>query len=207
MAHLVKKILSCFICRKIFSYVMLCLWELTGRKMAPPNIIKRRVVKKYGKLFSLKVFIETGTLFGDTVDAVKNMFDRIFSIELDEELYEKAKKRFEKFGHISILQGDSGKVLPELLPTISEPCLFWLDGHYSSWGTAKGQLEAPIIMELTCILNHPVKNHVILIDDARLYIGKGDWPDIKEFKAKILDKYPDFVFEVEGDIIRIHHRR
>jgi hypothetical protein len=185
---------------------MLLIWEATGRTIPPPNMIKRRIIKKYAEMRSLKIFIETGTLFGDTVDAVKNIFDRIFSIELDEILYKKAKKRFAEFGHISILQGDSGKILPETISTISQPCLFWLDGHYSGWVTAKGQSETPIITELTYILSHPVKNHVILIDDARLYIGKGDWPDVKEIKSLVLNKFPDFVVEVKDDIIRIHSR-
>jgi protein-L-isoaspartate O-methyltransferase len=49
---------------------------------------------------------------------MKDIFDKIFSIELKRELYERATKRFETNGHISIILGDSGKVLRDVLVEI-----------------------------------------------------------------------------------------
>ena len=73
------------------------------------------------------------------------------------------RKKFSKLTHINLIKGDSSEKLPEILKSLKEPALFWLDGHYSDEITAKGDLNTPIYNELTAILNHPIKNHVILM--------------------------------------------
>src|SRR5689334_15556392 len=156
-------------------------WLRSGCPTPPPQIAKQRIVQEYARRFGLRIFVETGTYLGDMVNAVKKDFDQIYSIELSTELCRNAKQRFNNQTHISILQGDSGKVLKGVLDQIRKPCLFWLDGHYSEGITAKGDLETPVIDELTCIANHPMAHrHTILIDDARCFTGKGDYPTIKE---------------------------
>jgi hypothetical protein len=139
------------------------------------------------------------------VEATKKTFDRIYSIELDENLYETARHRFSESRSITIVKGDSGRVLPELLKIIESPCLFWLDAHYCSGGaTSGGELVTPIMKELECILNHSIKNHVILIDDASLFVGKDDYPTIEELERFILDINPKLVIRVENNIVRVH---
>jgi hypothetical protein len=181
-------------------------WEKNGRPVTPSPIYKQRVVKEYAREFSICTFIETGTLFGDMVYATRGTFDRIFSIELDRHLYERARERFSRFAHIHIVPGDSVQALPIILANVSEACLFWLDAHAMVNGV-RGELITPIRQELHHILNHPVTDHVILIDDARLFVGRSDYPTLEEVKALILGRYPDWVFEVEDDIIRAHERR
>jgi hypothetical protein len=180
-------------------------WVEDGSVLPMPHLGKRKVVLDYAARFKPEVFIETGTYTGHMVYGVMNEFREIYSIELDIVLSEKAKVRFEGYRHVHILQGDSGKVLPEILKTISEPCLFWLDAHYSQGATAKGDLETPIIQELNCILGREGSAHdVLLIDDARSYTGKNDYPDLNSLEKFILDIRPDWVFEIKDDIIRSH---
>ncbi len=179
-------------------------WLDLGKPVSPPHIVKQKTIKKYASKYRVRIFIETGTYMGNMVFAVKNTFDKIYSIELKEELYEKAKNRFLNNNHISILQGDSSKVLPEIIDHIKEPCLFWLDGHYSEGITAKDEKETPILSELQHILNHSVKDHVILIDDARCFTGQNDYPTIEFMQDLIRSRFPDYVFEIKDDIIRIH---
>ena len=180
-------------------------WKRQGRPIPPPAFIKQRCVKEYGKRFLLSTLIETGTFQGDMVDATKNTFDRIISIELDISRYQCAKERFARFGHIRILQGDSQQVLPGVLAVISQPALFWLDAHYSGTGTARGTLETPIMFELQCILNHSVRDHVILIDDARNFIGQSDYPTLDQARELITrDRGQAWISCVKDDIIRIH---
>jgi hypothetical protein len=52
--------------------------------------------------------------------------------------------------------------------------LFWLDGHFCGGVSAHGDKGTPILEELNLILSHRVKEHVILIDDARLFNGTFD---------------------------------
>ena len=85
--------------------------------------------------------VETGTYYGDMIYAQLDNFSRIYSIELSERLYRKAKRRFKKNESVTLLHGDSSEVLHEIVPKFKEPVLFWLDGHYSGGITAQGKLD------------------------------------------------------------------
>ena len=196
------------VAKKVADYVQYRItvrnWNKKGNPIPVPDVVKQRTVKEYAKIFSVETFIETGTYLGDMVNAVMDTFNKIYSIELDKTLYEQAKKKFSKHHNISIIHGDSSKVLPVILANISGPCLFWLDGHYSGGITAKGDFNTPIMQELNCILDHTIRGHVILIDDAREFNGYNDYPTIEELKKRIFKKYPDWKFDIKDDIIRIH---
>ncbi|HET6979570.1 MAG TPA: hypothetical protein VFI24_24775 [Pyrinomonadaceae bacterium] len=179
-------------------------WEKQGRPSPPPHIVKEELIRDYATKFNTRVLIETGTYLGDMVHAMKKSFARIVSFELDQQLAAQARARFAGESHIEIIQGDSGRLLGDLLKTIEEPCLFWLDGHYSGGITAKGALETPIKNELNFILSHPVKNHVILVDDARCFTGENDYPTIDELQNLVHEQNPGLKFSVEHDAIRIH---
>ncbi|MEP7170391.1 MAG: FkbM family methyltransferase, partial [Bacteroidota bacterium] len=116
--------------------------------------------------------------------------------------------RFADKKNIEIVNGDSGKLIYSLLKDkIKETALFWLDGHYNSTeGLSSDEQICPIFAELDCIFNHPVKNHIILIDDARLFIGTNGYPTLEEVKKTTASKRPELLFYVEEDIIRIHQK-
>jgi hypothetical protein len=94
-----------------------------------------------------------------------------------------------------------------LLRDVSMRCLFWLDGHYSGGNTARGRTDTPISMEVRAILDHSVCDHVILIDDARLFDGTHDYPAIPAIRELVATKRPSHVVEVLNDVIRIHPTR
>jgi hypothetical protein len=169
-----------------------------------PDEVKQSTVKHYGERFHVTAFIETGTYEGDMVDAVKDSFRRIYSVELDSALFERAKSRFSFDDHITILRGDSGEVLPQLLGDLRVPTLFWLDAHYSRGITARGELETPIMKELESILHHDISGHVILIDDVRCFTGEHDYPTVEGVRQFVLSRRPELNFSVADDIIRIH---
>ena len=179
-------------------------WEKQGRPSPPPHIVKEELIKDYAKTFNTQVLIETGTYLGDMVHAMKKSFSKIISFELDHNLATQAQKRFATDNHIQIIKGDSGKLLGNHIASINEPCLFWLDGHYSGGITAKGTLETPIKNELSAILSHPVDGHVILIDDARCFNGANDYPTLEELQEFVAARKPEHKFTVEHDVIRIH---
>jgi hypothetical protein len=182
-------------------------WENAGKVGPRPNLLKQEEVKEYARAFQLHTLVETGTYFGAMVSATKDIFSKIVSVELDKDLYERARVKFSKYGHISILQGDSGDVLGNLLPSITEPCLFWLDAHYSEGATAKGKIETPILQELHHVLHHPVGGHVILVDDAHCFVGQNDYPTIEQVRELVHKVRPGWVFEVRDNTIRIHDKR
>lgn len=183
-------------------------WEKKGSVLPLPRFGKYRELMEYVKKFQPKIFIETGTYTGHMVYVMLDHFQEIFSIELDITMAEKAKKRFSGYRHIHIYQGESDNILPSILKELKEPCMFWLDAHYSGGATARGDLETPVMQELQCILAHPnINEHVILIDDARCFTGKNDYPALETLRHYILDIHPDWNFEVKKDIIRIYSKR
>src|SRR5690606_15645631 len=65
--------------------------------------IKQNTIQKYAKENHNQVFVETGTYLGDMVEAQKNHFKKLISIELGEELFLNAVNRFEAYSHVQIL--------------------------------------------------------------------------------------------------------
>ena len=162
--------------------------------------IKQYTIEEFQKKYGYSILIETGTFLGDMVEAQRNNFKRIFSIELQHALAEKARERFRDVDHIKILQGDSGNLLRTILKEVNEPAIFWLDAHYSGGLTAKGDKECPIYQEIDAIFATR-ENHLLLIDDARLFNGEGDYPTIDQLTKYIQDKDPRYKVSVDNDII------
>ena len=178
-------------------------WENNGKPCPPPHIIKQLAIIKFQEISNYSSFVETGTFLGDMIEAQMNNFNQLYSIELSEPLYLKAKKRFEGIPKVEILNGDSGTVLVSLAKELTMPSIFWLDGHYSGGFTAKGDKDCPIIEELDAIFNGGQLKHIILIDDARLFVGKNAYPTIDELKHYISSQSLQYQLNIENDIIAL----
>jgi len=174
--------------------------------IVPPGPkVKQEYVKEYGKCFGMRTFVETGTYLGDMVNAVKKDFSTIYSIELSKELHERALQWFSDYEHVHLIQGDSGRRIKELTEKIGEPCLFWLDAHYSGGITAQGVVDTPIMEELSAILARRYKD-VILIDDARCFIGADQYPTVEAVQNLVMAARPGYAVYLKDDIIFIHPR-
>jgi len=188
---------------KLRDNIQLFRWEKAGRPVPPPHPAKKKIISEYVKRYGPAIMVETGTYMGDMVQALRRKFKKVYSIEINSYLYNAALERFKKYLNVNIRQGDSGIILPQVLAEINEPALFWLDGHYSGEGTGRGSADSPVMRELAFILNHPVKNHVILIDDARLCDGTNGYPTIEQLKQFLASFNPNPEMEIKEDIIRI----
>jgi hypothetical protein len=176
-------------------------WESRGKQLPLPSALKQGVVLEHARQFQLRILVETGTYFGAMVDACKDAFMRIYSIELQEAFFCRAKKRFARYPHVKLVHGDSAVALGNILEQISERCLFWLDAHYMGGITAKGSTECPVLRELELVGSHPVRGHVILIDDARLFLGTAGWPSIPAVAKRAA--VHGWACEVRDDILRL----
>lgn len=130
--------------REVVGWTRYLHWIDTGKSAPTPNIYKTNTLKSYGRRYQLRTFVETGTLYGETTKAVCSYFERVVTIELDLNLYRQATKRFRSNSKIDCVYGDSAWMLPEVLHSINQPALFWLDGHYSAGITARGVKDTPI---------------------------------------------------------------
>jgi hypothetical protein len=178
-------------------------WKLKGSPVPPPHRVKQLAVQMYQTKYKIFTLVETGTHLGEMIEMQKHLFKKIVSIELGDDLFTKAQNRFKKYPHITILHGDSGKVLPQLVPSLSDRAIFWLDGHFSAGLTAKGDKECPVYEEIDAIFANNQSKHVILIDDARDFTGKGDYPSIDALREYIVNIDRTYSLTVENDIIRV----
>jgi hypothetical protein len=178
-------------------------WELAGKPVPPPHIIKQQAIRYYQKKTGYNILVETGTYKGDMILAQLDSFEKIYSIELSRALFEGAKKRFQKNQKVVLLQGNSGEVITKVLKELEEPAIFWLDGHYSGGITATTEKHSPINEELEALIANNDFQHIILIDDARIFNGEHGYPTIEEI-SELTDKYfPGYHFSVDEDIIRL----
>lgn len=178
-------------------------WERKGKLTPPPHIVKQRVLREYAKKYGLRILVETGTLFGDMVEAMRADFDRIYSIELSKELYERAMVRFKKVDNIELIHGDSGVELKRMMDKLNQATLFWLDGHFSGGVTARGEKDTPIYEELRHIINASDRGHVIIVDDAHCFGADSAYPSIEELSEFIRSLRSNLNIAVQHDIIRI----
>lgn len=176
-------------------------WEQNGRPLPPPHLVKQNTLRTIAQQYGLKVLVETGTYLGDMVEAMKTVFDRIYSIELSTYLYQKARQRFRRQPKITILQGDSATELKHVVEHLDEPALFWLDGHYSAGVTAKGRKDTPVLEELGHILNSRQDKHIILIDDAHLFGADPAYPSVDEVSRYVKARRPDACIAVRDNMI------
>lgn len=184
--------------RDIISYPF---WSMSGRPAPDNHIFKRKRIRSIGALFACETFIETGTFYGQMIDAVKDDFHKVLSVELFEPLFYLNQLAFSGQPQVRIYLGDSSTRLQEMLSDAGGRILFWLDGHYSGEGTARGDQVSPILRELDIIKKHARRDHCILIDDARLFVGEDGYPTLEAIKAKLLEINPSYQITIDHDCI------
>jgi hypothetical protein len=165
-----------------------------------PHLLKQRVIRQYAREYDLAVLVETGTNYAHMIYAQKDHFREIYSIELDARKVESARRKFRENPKIHILEGDSGAVLPKLLRTLKDRCVFWLDGH-------DFDISTPVKLELEALFQDSAPERVILIDDAHWFDGRGGYPTLEELRQWVAREYPGRQTEVEHNIIRIFKPR
>lgn len=139
------------------------------RQYAAPSLahIKRDVLLRLGAPNA--IWVETGTFMGDTAALLAMEAQKVYTIEPDRALFEKAETRFHGNQCVHVIHGLSEEVFPSLLPTLSGTVNFWLDGHFSGGITHQGPTDCPIREELFNIENNLTRydNVTVLIDDVR----------------------------------------
>lgn len=180
-------------------------WVRSGCPSPAPGAVKIAIVRSYVVDSGAHSFVETGTYLGNTVEVIARTGAQCHTIEIDPAVHARAKRTHARYTNIDFILGDSGVELAKLIPTLTEPTVFWLDGHYSGGVTGRGELDSPISAELDAVLAHPIKRHVILIDDAREFDGRNGYPHLSALLAQF-DGHPDYRAEVSCDIIRITPR-
>ena len=160
-------------------------WMARGKPAPPPHAIKAETLRQYASAYRLRTLVETGTQRGAMLAALKHDFSSLVSVELSPRHHDFARRRFRTAPHIELILGDSAAVLPAILARLSEPALFWLDGHYNPGQAPAGAPVSPILTELTHLFAAARLGHVIIIDDVRLFRERTGYPELSAVLALI----------------------
>jgi hypothetical protein len=147
------------------------------------------------------LFFETGTSEGGAVElALRLGFEKVFTVEINPELYARNCVRFKRYideGRLHMFLGDTLVVMPQIIDEfITKRCTFWLDAHVDHGPS--GILRCPLIQELDYIRAKASLKHTILIDDRRMF-GKWWGEGISEelVVKKILEIDENYLFRPE----------
>lgn len=122
------------------------------------------ILKQYA---NNEIFLETGTFTGGGVAvALACGFKRVISIEIEPKYFFAVRERYAKDNRVELYLGDSQEKLEQIMVTINKPATIFLDSHLAS-GNNVGKNEVPLLGELEIIKAHPIKTHILLIDDRR----------------------------------------
>lgn len=177
-------------------------------------------------------FVETGTLMGHTTLHASYWFDKVWTIELSEELHAQAQVALRDRRNVTCLQGNSGDLLPGLAASLSGPSFFFLDAHWS--GDASTDWEAsrfagypvstarladtslpedvrqvPLTTELAAIADLHKAKAIVLIDDWGSighrdfgFVGE-DWSTLDATRIlSWIDSHPRTQFHFRADAKR-----
>jgi len=152
-----------------------------------------------------KYFIETGTYRGKTIFSLEPLFDKLYTIEFSEKYYNDTKNKYGG-NKINFILGDSSIIFEHLLSSITEKCIFFLDGHWSGADTGHSKKDCPLEEEITHINNLFSNDAIIIIDDVRLFgldkssgKMKEDWSNIsKELLLNILQPRINKVYHLDS---------
>lgn len=156
--------------------------------------LDEKLVDELQRYLPLRLFVETGTFRGESLESVRPYFDECISIELSPKYHAAAQKRFAGISNIRLLLGDSGPCLKEERKSFEDvSTLFWLDAHWcAAENVASEKSQCPLLDELASIgsLN---EQSVVLIDDARLFLTPppkphevSSWPDFSELLSQFI---------------------
>lgn len=160
--------------------------------------------------YGIRHFIETGTWKGGTCTWAAQHFERVITIEADRGRFEKTASHFAGvYPNLSFWYGDSRAILGRALAEMDAPCLIWADAHWVGGGAHQAHEigdECPLEQELEAVnASKYAAQHVILIDDARLFTAPppyphdpSQWLTYAEIQALLGDERDVFI---EDDVI------
>ena len=158
-------------------------------------------------LCGVRCFIEGGTFRGKTAKWAASHFQQVITIEASQAVYDRLMAEHSLFPNVKFLHGDTRKLLPTIVRELDGPAVFWLDSHWSAGDTFGAGDECPVFRELE-IINSSPHEHVILIDDARLFTQPpppphdvNAWPTFGDIHDVLNGRKPNPYVVIVDDVI------
>ncbi|MBS0628332.1 MAG: hypothetical protein JSS09_08985 [Verrucomicrobia bacterium] len=166
------------------------------------GVLKSEDLSYFKEEFNLYSFIETGTYAGDTTAVASEVFPQVYSIDIYEPLYTKARSRFAQSSNVHLYLGDTCDKLKLMIEDSPTGRLYWLDAHSSGGGTGGTPGFSPILQELNQIFAYEDADCVILIDDLRgmCHCDERTNLPLREIIQKVKEINSDLQFYSIGDV-------
>lgn len=121
-------------------------------------------------------FVETGSNVGHGVQAALDAgFEEVHSVELVDRLYRACTARFHGDPRVYLHHGDSPQCLRTILDLLEDlRATIYLDAHSAE--------RNPLLDELEVLRSARRRDHVLLIDDVRMF-GTPDWHGLRRSDA------------------------
>ncbi|MBI4353092.1 MAG: hypothetical protein HY593_04105 [Candidatus Omnitrophica bacterium] len=163
----------------------------------PHSYTKFRMICSFKEKAGCHVLIEAGTYHGVMADRCSAIFDKVYTIELDEGLARRASCYLRDKRNVSVICGDALKILSGILEKDEvRDVLVYLDGHFSGEGTACGELAEPAVEELNVLSKHKSKVHAIVVDDFRSFGTEAGFPSKSSLLKSAEDAFGGGSFEI-----------
>jgi hypothetical protein len=177
-------------CRGLAGYLKDLAKIASGNFSNPHSYTKFLAIKRLKKAAGAKTLIEAGTFRGIMAARCSQIFERVYTIELDHNLAVSATRYLRNKKNVKVIEGDALEVIPELLEREEfQSVLLFLDGHYSRGETACGDLPEPAAEELRALVNYRDKINAIVIDDLRSFGTEQDFPKKSELLKAAEDSF------------------
>jgi hypothetical protein len=195
-------------------------WMRKGFRPPAPHFVKLVTLERHAPAGA--TWVESGTYRGDTARhlamSTRLSAKRVVTMEPSEKYFEAASLELSAFQRIETIYGESTEILPKILPDMSGPICFWLDGHFSSGDTHMGASDTPIIEELAIIEQFigEGRDMSVFVDDVRLFASqhretddedRSGYPPL-ELLTEFVARYANY-WTIEHDILialNLRHR-
>lgn len=145
------------------------LWRLGNFSFKNPrSLTKFRQIKSVARSSGAQCLIESGTYRGHTTKRCAPVFEKVVTIEIDDNLADQAKKYLQNNANVEVVKGNVIDCLPAILEKDDmQNVLVYLDGHYSGGVTGKGTTDEPACDAINVLSKYSHKLSAIIIDDFR----------------------------------------
>lgn len=146
----------------------------------------------------IPICVETGTHRGWGTKVWASFFNKVFTIELSEELFKFCLNTYD-LANVKFLQGSSCEVLQNIINDTTDPYFLFLDAHGSGGDTtydkSVGRYGSPVIQEIEAVeKNLP---QFIVVDDLSDFLEISSYPNPEKIKEAVLKigNYSSFTYE------------
>lgn len=173
------------------------------------------LINRFLKHIKIPTLVETGTAAGGSVKEAASYFENCHTIELNPERPIKEDAPQNIIWHT----GSSIEVLPEIVyqliqkkAGIDSPhfryAMFWLDSHFDGDKPSGSKYKDCYLLEELEIISEYSQDSIIIIDDARLFMGNPphpnepkEWPNLQQIFKMFDEKFPYFFVTIIDDYI------